>query len=311
MDYIVLCNTGSDSLSRVNTQSLDVQNFILSKEPFSIGPHELKICGENIISANNYNNTISIIKKRKLEDNYIEKYSERKNRILLECENVYIGTCPNDVVQYSNEIFVTCGEANSVAVYNMKEKRVDFVIPVGCFPHNIEICKNMKLAFTSNMGDDTISVIDIEKKQEIKKITVENTPIKINLSNNNHYLYVCLSYLGYDKEGYVGIISLKTLELIDKIKVGISPVDLYEESGYLYVSNFCGKSISIINLDNLKEEKQIEVSGMPRGIRKSKEKLFVGDYLNGMVNVINFNTKEIKAITVEKEPNAMTLIKTL
>lgn len=158
------------------------------------------------------------------------------------------------------------------------------------------------------MGDDSISVIDVEFGKEIKRISLDSTPIKIKLSRSGHYLYVCMSYLGYDKNGYVGIISLESLDLVYKIRVGFSPVDLFEENGYLYVSNFCGKSISIVNLNNLKEEKRIDISGMPRGIIKFNEKIFVSDYLNGIVNVMNLKTKQIKAIAVGKEPNAMTLV---
>ncbi|WP_242976798.1 hypothetical protein [Clostridium sp. 3-3] len=47
---------------------------------------------------------------------------------------------------------------------------------------------------------------------------------------------------------------------------------------------------------------------MPRGIIKFNEKIFVADYLNGVVNVINLKTKQAKAIAVGKEPNAMTLV---
>lgn len=117
-----------------------------------------------------------------------------------------------------------------------------------------------------------------------------------------------MSYLGYDKDGYVGIISLESLELVYKIRVGFSPVDLFEDNDYLYVSNFCGQSISIVNLKTLKEEKRVDITGMPRGIIKFNEKIFVADYLNGVVNVINLKTKQAKAIAVGKEPNAMTLV---
>ena len=48
---------------------------------------------------------------------------------------------------------------------------------------------------------------------------------------------------------------------------------------------------------------------MPRGIIKYEDQIFVGDYLNGLVDVINLQEKRIKAIAVGKEPNAMTLVK--
>ena len=315
MSYILLCNTGSDMLSRIDTESFHVQNYILSGSDNPFGPHEITLSNDSIITANNYSNTISIIGKSQFENDYVNEnkinnyVNSKKCCLIKEQKDLYIGAHPNDIVKYNDSILVTCGEADSIIVYDLNEERIDFSIPVGRFPHNIELCEDKKLAFVSNMGDDSISVIDIELYREVKRITVENTPIKINLSNNNHYLYVCMSYLGYDKEGYVGIISIDSLEIVKKIKVGLSPVDLYEDDGYLYVSNFCGKSVSVINMKKLKEEKKIYLSGMPRGIVKIDEKIFVGDYLNGVISIVNLNTKEIKAITVGKEPNAMTLVR--
>jgi hypothetical protein len=46
---------------------------------------------------------------------------------------------------------------------------------------------------------------------------------------------------------------------------------------------------------------------MPRGIIKIKENIFVGDYLNGRLNVFGMEDKKIKVIPLGKEPNAMTL----
>ena len=46
MSYIVLCNTGSDMLSRIDMESLDVQNYILSHNEGSVGPHEITLYNE-------------------------------------------------------------------------------------------------------------------------------------------------------------------------------------------------------------------------------------------------------------------------
>lgn len=312
MSYIILCNTGSDIISKIKVESLEVENYILCGNDRTFGPHEIILYNDNILTANNYNNTISVIPKLQFEEKRtISKWNsidKKKNKFITKGKNLYIGAHPNDIVQYNNNIFVTCGESNSVILYNLKEEKININIPVGRFPHNIELHENNRYAFVSNMGDDSISMIDIELNKEIKRLSLENTPIKIKISKNNYYLYVCMSYLGYDREGYIGIVSLDSFELVHKVRVGFSPVDLFEDNEYLYVSNFCGQSISIVNLRNLKEEKRIDISGMPRGIIKFNEKIFVGDYLNGVLNVVNLKTKQIKAIAVGKEPNAMTLV---
>ena len=292
MSYIVLCNTGSDSLNKINTENLKSQSIFLSAGESPFGPHGLSLYKDTILVANNYNNSISLVNYKSFKEE----------------NNIYIGAHPNDIVAHDDIAYVSCGESNSLIIYDMINDRVNFEVPTGRFPHNIALLEEKNLIFISNMGEDSISVIDYINNKEIKRIKVENTPTKINISKNKKYLYVCMSYLGYDKKGNIGIIDLKTLELINKVKVGLSPVDLFEDDNYLYVSNLCDGSISIVNLKDLKEENKIIIGGMPRGIVKDKENIFVGDYLNGILNIIGIENKKIKAIAIGSEPNAMTLV---
>ncbi len=293
MSYIILCNTGSDSINKINTENLNNQNLFLSQGESPFGPHGLSLYKDKILIANNYNNSISLINYKSFKEE----------------NNLYVGAHPNDIVAYDDMVYVSCGESNSLIIYDLINERVNFEVPTGKFPHNIVLLEEKKLIFISNMGDDSISVIDYINNKEIKRIKVESAPIKINISQNKKYLYVCMSYLGFDKKGSIGIIELETLELTYKVQVGFSPVDLFEENNYLYVSNLCDGSVSIVNLFDLKEENKIVVGGMPRGIVKVRGKIFVGDYLNGILNIIGMEDKKIKAITIGKEPNAMTLVK--
>jgi YVTN family beta-propeller protein len=292
MSYIVLCNTGSDTLNKINTENLKNQSINLSIGENPFGPHGLSLYKDKILVANNYNNTISLID--------YNSFTEENN--------LYVGAHPNDIVANSDIVYVSCGESNSIIIYDLINERINFEIPTGKFPHNITLFKEKNLLFISNMGDDSISVIDYLNNKEIKRIRVESTPIKINISKNKKYLYVCMSYLGHDKNGSIGIIELETLELVNKVTAGYSPVDLFEEDNYLYVSNLCDGTISIIDLTKLKEETKINIGGMPRGIIKVKDNIFVGDYLNGILNIVDINSKKIRAIQIGSEPNSMTLV---
>lgn len=292
MSYIVVCNTGSDSLNKINAENFNSQSIVLSADESPFGPHGLSLYKGKILVANNYNNSISLIDYKNFKEE----------------GNMYIGAHPNDIVAHNDLAYVSCGESNSLIIYDLINERVDFEIPTGRFPHNIVLEEKRNLLFVSNMEDESISVIDYINSKEVKRIKVENTPMKISISKNNKYLYVCISYLGYDRNGSIGIIELNSLELIRKVNVGLSPVDLFEDDNYIYVSNLCDGSISVVNLKELKEERKIIIGGMPRGIIKIKENIFVGDYLNGKLNIIGIDDKIIKAIALGKEPNAMALV---
>jgi len=292
MSHIILCNTGSDSLNKINTENLNNQSIILSVGENPFGPHGLSLYKDKILVANNYNNSISLINYKSFKEE----------------NNLYIGAHPNDIVAHDDIAYVSCGESNSLIIYDMINERVNFEVPTGRVPHNIALLEEKNLLFISNMGEDSISVIDYINNKEIKRIKVDNTPTKMNISKNKKYLYLCMSYLGYDRKGNIGIIDLKTLNLINKIEVGLSPIDLFEDNDCLYVSNLCEGSISIVNLKDLKSENKIIIGGMPRGIVKVKENIFVVDYLNGILKIIGTENKIIKVIEVGSEPTAMTLV---
>ncbi|WP_459477148.1 YncE family protein [Clostridium saccharoperbutylacetonicum] len=291
MSYIILCNTASDSLNKINTEDLNSESIILSDGEGPFGPHGLSLYKDKILVANNYNNSISII-----------NYNNFKEET-----NLYVGAHPNDIVAINDIAYVLCGESNSVIIYDLISERINFEIPTGRFPHNATLFEDKKLIFISNMGEDNISVIDYLNNREIKRIKVENIPMKTIISKNKKYLYICLSCLGYDKNGTVGIIDLETLELINKIEVGNSPVDLFEDESFLYISNLCDGIISVIDLKEFKEKNKIRIGGMPRGIVKVGNRIFVGDYLNGILKVINLTENNVKVIRIGDEPNSMTL----
>ncbi|NFO14694.1 YncE family protein [Clostridium botulinum] len=294
-ESIVICNTGSSTLSKIDVGTLEVETLDLSLEEKEIGPHGLSLYDKKILVANNYSNTISLID--------IDKFKEE--------ENIYIGAHPNDLATYNNKLYVLCGEANSLIIYDLFKRDIDLELPMGVFPHSIVLFHERNIAFISNMGDDTISIIDCIENKEIKKIRCNKYPTKIAISNDRKYLYICESYIGYAASGSISIISLEDLSLKASIEVGKGPVDFWEEEGYIYVSNFVEGSISVVNINKLKEESKIFISGMPRGVIKFNEKIFVGDYLNGNLKVIDLKGRIIKNIAIGKEPNAMLLIKNL
>lgn len=291
VSYIVLCNTASDSLNKINTEDLTNQSIILSVGEGPFGPHGLSLYKDKILVANNYNNSISII-----------NYNSFKEE-----SNLYIGAHPNDLIAKDDIVYVSCGESNSLIIYDLINERINFEIPTGRFPHNVALFENKNLIFISNMGEDSISVIDSFNTKEIKRIKVESMPTKISISKDMKYLYVCMSCLDYDVKGSIGIIDLNTLELTAKVNVGYSPVDLFEEDNCIYVSNLGDGSISIVDVIELKEKNKIHIGGMPRGIIKINNNIFVGDYLNGILKVISIKEKWVKVIPIGSEPNSMTL----
>jgi len=83
------------------------------------------------------------------------------------------------------------------------------------------------------MGEDTISIVDIENNKEVKKITVEKTPVTTGIKSDWKTLVATVNY-----ENMLAIIYLTT-DKVEKIPVGVGPAQVYIQSDdkYAFVVN--------------------------------------------------------------------------
>ncbi|MCR1949662.1 MULTISPECIES: beta-propeller fold lactonase family protein [unclassified Clostridium] len=297
MSSLIVCNTGSDSISKVSIdedfgeEELATKEILLKNEDKPLGPSSICLANNIAYTANSYSNSISIINMDTLKEE----------------NSIYVGAHPNDLAIDKNYLYIACSESNSVVIYDIKEKKIVLDITVNSWPHNIELCKSLNLLFISNFQSNNVSIIDITTNKVINELTTLEYPTKIKVSNDKKLLYVCESYMGDDKNGYIEVFDIKTFESINRIKVGKSPVDILEDEGSIYICNFGDGTLTIIDRSNYKKFRKMSLGGMPKSIIKLGEIAFVSDYLNGRIICINLNINKTKVITVGKEPNAMTL----
>lgn len=289
MNTIMLCATASDSICQIDLESYYCNKIKFHLGDTPVGPHGLKIYDNKILTSNSYSDSVSIFSTDKIK----------------EIKNIKIGPRPNDVIFFNNEIYTVCGESNSVVIYNLTEDKTIGEISTGSWPHSMDIYKD-EYILVSNLESNNISVISLKNYDVTKNISVPEYPSKIKISNYGEVFYVCCSYLGKDQSGYIDIFSTVTFERLKRVQVGYSPIDLFEDEKNLYISNFSDGSVSIINKCNYTLEKNLFVGGMPKGIIKYNNKLFIADYLRSKLIIVDENENR-KAIAIESEPNAMTL----
>ena len=205
-----------------------------------------------------------------------------------------------------DQVYTICGEANAVVAYDLNQNRMLWELKTGNWPHSIDYCDNKELLFVSNLEENCTKVINLENYQIVKTLLTPEYPTKVKVSNDNKSIYICESYLGSDDNGYLDIFSIETFNRVARIKVGTSPIDLFEDELNIYVSNFTEGSISIVDKNMFKVVKTIYIGGMPKGILKKDNKIYIGDYLKGRLIVVEDN-KLKKIIAIESEPNAMIL----
>lgn len=294
MCYLYICNTSSDCISKVNVNNFKEESKItLSPTNYrKVGPHGICKYEDKLITANSYGNSISII------DIVGNK----------EIGNHFIGMHCNDAVVYENNAYIICGELNNVVVFDLIKCKLLEEIPCGNLPHSIVLNKEKKLLLICNMENDSVTLINCENKESIKNIKVGSYPTKAIFSTDGQYIIVCESNLGSDFRGSISIISSKTLRVLYRVEVGNSPVDMFLENQLCYVSNFGDGTVSVIDINYYEEIKKFNIGGMPRGIVKVGNNIYVGDNYNNLLIQVDSENGSKKNIPIGGEPTGMILV---
>ncbi len=294
MDYLYICNTGSDCISKIRLDNHLQKKIPLKASDTKAGPHGICLWKSDIIVANSYSNSISKIDI--IEDREVDTF--------------YIGVHCNDVAVYNNLAYIVCGESNGLVIFDLYTDKIIREIPCENMPHSINIYNEAGIGVIANMGNDSISLIDCKRNDLIKNIRTGHYPTKAMIIDEGEHILVCESNIGLDINGRVAIFSLAKGKLLSSIEVGKSPVDVYYDSKYklCYVSNFIEGTLSIIDLIQEEEINRVYIGGMPRGIVKYKNSIYIGDnYRNNLIRYDIISNKKI-VIPVGKEPNGMTMV---
>lgn len=291
MRNLYVCNTFSDSISKINLDLFGEENniYLENSEHNKVGPHGICSYKNNLLTADNFSNSLSLIDltKKKLLSNY------------------FIGMHCNDVKVIEDNAMVICGDSNNIVKFNILDKKTEAEIPCGNLPHSLEIMALEKIILTANMLSDSITILDYNDTNNIKHIKTGKFPTKAIFNEDGTVIYVCESNIGSDKCGSLSAYSYKTLKFLSRIYLGRAPVDMFYEKNLCFVSNFGDGTISIVDTDSFKELKRIYIGGMPRGIIKEKNYIYVGDNYNNLLIKINLIKEEKKAIAIGKEPTGM------
>lgn len=294
LENLFVCNTFSDNISVVDIEIFkeDCKISLKNGDNNRIGPHGICFYKNKVLTANNFSNSLSLIDvyKKKLINDY------------------FIGMHCNDVKVIEDNAIVICGDSNRIVDFNLEGKKIEGEIPCGNLPHSIDVYTQKKLIVTAEMISDSITLFDYIDPSNVKTIRVGRFPTKAIFSSDGETIYVCESNIGSDKYGSVSIYSYRDLNLITRITVGNAPVDMYVDKNYCFVSNFGDGSVSVINTNKFKEVNRFQVGGMPRGIIKKGENIYVGDNYNNLLLKINLLKEEKKVISIGGEPTGMLLL---
>jgi YVTN family beta-propeller protein len=167
-------------------------------------------------------------------------------------KKIPVGKTPSGIAFNEKYSFIVISnrDSNSVEIYTEKEMRLEKKIMVGKHPYGIS--SEGDYIYTANVYDDSITVINLTNWQT-KEIKVGDHPY--NVIKINDQLFVTNSL-----DDNISIIDTKTFTEILKIPTGETPENLWvdKKNNRLVISNWGSDSISIINLHDMKNIKEVK-----------------------------------------------------
>ncbi|MEG1717961.1 MAG: YncE family protein [Bacteroidales bacterium] len=172
------------------------------------------------------------------------------------------GRQPRYITFYENKAYVACFDG-TVCRIDTTSLEVEAVLSVGRNPDGI--CSANHKLYVSNSGgldypqyDSTVSVIDIAKFKEIKKITVGINPFTI-ASDVDGDVYVCTRGNYEDKTDHpIGYnfyrIDSHKDEVVETFNISVLNFYIYEQTAYLYNYDYGSKTSWIKTFDTRREK---------------------------------------------------------
>ena len=133
-------------------------------------------------------------------------------------------------------------------------------ISVGDHPAHVVASRDSRLAFVTNAGDDTISVVDLVRRQVVTTIGTGRYPHGLRLSPDGGELYVANVL-----DGSVSVIDVEERREVARIPVGQAPVQVgfLPDGGRVYVSLRDENGVAVIDTAKREVVARVEVGHGP------------------------------------------------
>jgi YVTN family beta-propeller protein len=180
------------------------------------------------------------------------------------------------------------------------------------------------LAFISNEGSNTVSVLDTSTDELITSVPVGKRPRGMRLARDRRTLFVALTGSprggpGIDEsklpppnraDDGIGVVDLERVRLVSTLPSGPDPesFDIASDGASLYVSNEDAASISILDVQAHKLAGSVSVGGEPEGVTLSPDGRFayVACEADNRVDVIDTARRaRIRSIPTKARPRSI------
>ncbi|MFK5646516.1 YncE family protein [Ornithinimicrobium sp. LYQ121] len=176
--------------------------------------------------------------------------------------------------------------------FDAEELAWDQVIRVGAVPKYLEITPDQSTILVSNWCDATLSVVDVEKGQEIKVIDVNASPRGIATMPDSNTAYAVAMYA---EELYEIDIEAGTSEVVMNTALRPRHLNISEDGRWLYLTASAGNAIVKIDTETMEVVDQVTPGLEPRSVTLSPDEtaLYVVNYNEASVSKIRTSDMEL------------------
>ncbi len=215
---------------------------------------------------------------------------------------ITVGTEPTGissaVISGVPTVYVANASSNTVSVINATTNTVSSTISVGARPSHFEMV-NSKL-YVSNNGSHTVSVINTATNTVTATIAVGLAPRGLKALGTKLYVanYGDLNISGGNN---ISVIDTVTDTVSDTILLPVGSAGNYGIAIYsrnLYLTNYLNNTVSVIDADTKTLEATISLSGGPRDIILANGALYVSAFDGGTIWSIDSSTNLETAIII-------------
>ena len=287
----VYASGGNDNMVRIYSFN---QGQLKTKDSIILGKHwpMEKICPTGI-AVNNSKKLLYVVTKEDSSLYFLDLNTKTiLNKIKLPAASF---SCTYD--ETHQKLFISLWGGKSIVIYDAITGALTDFIPVGDHPNDFILNKAGNLLFVANANDNTVSIVDLTKKQVIETLNTTlyptllsgSTPDGIALSTDEKTLYIanadnnCLSVFDVSKPG----------SSVSKgfIPTGWYPTQVKVIGNKIYVAN--GKGFhSLANPEGPNPLRRPKVDAQHASSTKRTDQ-YIGGLLKGTLSVINTPTEPI------------------
>ena len=155
---------------------------------------------------------------------------------------------------------------DSMMVFDLPSHRLTATIAVGDEPHEVAVTPDGTKAYVSNVGDRSITVLDLQRWSVLRTMTPErfDFPHGLGITNDGRLLLVT-------SEGSRRFYLFETerdvlIRAITSTEEGMHMIAMPPRGKKAYVANRTTGTLTVLNANQLSIEKHIQVGSGPEGI---------------------------------------------